>query len=188
MFGFHKETRLTTSRLFLRPPRHGDWASWAAARRTSAGFLRPWEPIWSADHLTKGAFRNRVYWSRKAIRMDKAYPFFLIDAQTGKVIGGATLDNVRRGPAQIATLGYWIAHESSRQGLMAEALTEMLSYAFGPLKLGRIEAAALPENSASCALLSKLNFVEEGQAKSYLKINGDWRDHTLFALLKDDRI
>jgi ribosomal-protein-alanine N-acetyltransferase len=187
MFGFHKEIQLTTQRLLLRPPRRDDWESWAQARRTSAKFLKPWEPVWSADHLTKGAFHNRVYWARRAIKTDRAYPFFLLDVQTEDVVGGVTLDNVRRGPAQIATLGYWIDQKYCRRGLMSEALSEMIAYAFGPLKFGRIEAGALAENDASCALLKKLDFVEEGQARAYLKINGEWRDHTLFALLNKER-
>lgn len=187
VFGFRKETRLTTERLLLRPPRRRDWKNWATVRQRSAEFLTPWEPTWSADHLTKAAFRSRVYWAHRAIRLDRAYPFLLLCPKTEDVIGGVTLDNVRRGVAQTATLGYWIDEHCSGRGLMHEALCEVLTYAFGSLNLGRIEAAALNDNHSSCALLRKLGFSEEGQAFAYLRINGEWKDHVLFALLREDR-
>ena len=62
----------------------------------------------------------------------------------------------------------------------------MLTYAFGPLKLHRVEAACLPTNHASRRVLEKAGFRHEGQARAYLKINGEWADHLLFGLLEDE--
>jgi [ribosomal protein S5]-alanine N-acetyltransferase len=54
------------------------------------------------------------------------------------------------------------------------------------LGLHRLEAACLPHNVASARVLEKAGFVREGRARRYLKINGVWQDHDLFALLQDD--
>lgn len=187
MLGFGGEVRLTTERLLLRPPRRGDFKSWRAARIESSDHLKPWEPVWAADHLTARAFRTRVAWSRRAVRLGRAYPLFLIDPDVGDVIGAVTLDNIRRGPAQTGTIGYWISAQRKREGLMREAIGGILSFAYGEVGLGRIEAGTLPENTASRRLLEKTGFKYEGVAQSYLQINGRWRDHVLYAALRDDR-
>ena len=44
----------------LRPPRGGDFAEWAELRRVSRSFLKPWEPTWPPDDLTRAAFRRRL--------------------------------------------------------------------------------------------------------------------------------
>jgi ribosomal-protein-alanine N-acetyltransferase len=35
-------------------------------------------------------------------------------------------------------------------------------------------------------VLEKSGFELEGQARAYLKINGDWADHLLFGLVEDE--
>jgi ribosomal-protein-alanine N-acetyltransferase len=102
-------------------------------------------------------------------------------------MGAITLDNIRRGPSQSATVGYWIGPEFARQGYMSEALASVVHYAFAALDLSRIEAACLPENAASRGLLERSGFKYEGVAQSYLQINGRWRNHVLYANLRGDR-
>ncbi len=69
---------------------------------------------------------------------------------------------------------------------MSEAVRSLLPFVFETLGLHRLEAACLPENVASQRLLHKLGFQEEGRARGYLRINGRWHDHVLFALLASD--
>ena len=57
---------------------------------------------------------------------------------------------------------------------------------FDELRLHRLEAACLPHNEPSKAVLGKAGFHEEGLARQYLRINGQWADHLLFALLRAD--
>ena len=70
---------------------------------------------------------------------------------------------------------------------MFAAIRAMLPFVFEVLGLHRLEAACIPENEPSRALLLKLGFREEGRARRYLQINGEWRDHILLALLEDER-
>ena len=114
-------------------------------------------------------------------------PLFLERSADGQVLGAITLDNIRRGPAQSATIGYWIGEAYARQGFMTEALAATVHYAFTELDLSRVEAACLPENRASRALLERGNFKYEGVAQSYLQIAGRWRTHVLYANLRSDR-
>jgi len=187
VFGRKREPRIETDRLVLRPPRHGDYRAWAKVRLESRDFLKPWEPSWASDHLTRRAFRHRVHWTGRAIRTERAYPFFIFLKDGGDFIGAVTLDNLRRGPSQSGSVGYWIAETQARNGYMREALTALLEYAFEALTLGRIEAGCLPENKASRGVLEKSGFKYEGVAQAYLQIDGRWRDHVLYAALRRDR-
>ncbi len=179
--------RIETERLTLRPPVHGDFVAWANLRRESATFLQPWEPSWSEDHLTRRAFSNRVYWAQRSARGGAALPMMLMRRADGVLVGAITLDNIRRGPAQAGTLGYWVGAAHARQGYMHEAIRAIVHYAFTDLDLSRVEAACLPENAASRGVLEKCGFKYEGVAQSYLQINGRWRNHVLYANLRSDR-
>jgi [ribosomal protein S5]-alanine N-acetyltransferase len=100
--------------------------------------------------------------------------------------GGIGLSNVRRGVAETASLGYWIGEPYARQRYMSAALPLVLDFAFDRLRLHRVEAACLPTNVPSRALLLRTGFQQEGYARNYLLIDGKWQDHLLFAILRED--
>lgn len=187
MLGRRRPIRLQTERLILRAPTHADYRPWAALRNASMDFLIPWEPTWATDHLSRKSFTNRVYWAKRSIKQTSAFPFFMFLADTQTLVGAITLDNIWRGPAQAATIGYWIGQPFARQGYMREAISAVSDYAFHQLDLSRIQAACLPENNASRGVLEKAGFKYEGVAQSYLQINGRWRNHVLYAALRNDR-
>lgn len=187
MFRRTASSTIETQRIILRLPEMGDHAAWARLRREGESFLRPWEPAWSDDHLTRRAFRNRVYWAWRARDEGRALALFLVRREDARLMGAITLDNIRRGPAQSAQVGYWIGPDFARHGYMTEALTAVVHHAFSTLDLSRIEAACLPENVASRALLDRAGFRHEGVASAYLQIEGRWRDHVLYAHLRSDR-
>ena len=187
MFGLRRRVQIETERLVLRLPQHTDYRAWSDLRRASAEFLIPWEPAWSEDHLSRAAFTNRVQWAARAESQGTALPLFLIRAEDEVLLGAITLDNIRRGPAQAGTLGYWVGAEHARRGYMREAIAGVVAHAFAALDLSRIEAACLPENAPSRGLLETSGFKYEGVAQSYLQINGRWRNHVLYANLRFDR-
>lgn len=187
MLGFRRKVAIDTDRLTLRLPHHADYRQWAALRQISAGFLVPWEPTWSADHLSRKAFTNRVAWAARTHTSGAALPLFLIRRADSALLGAITLDHIRFGPAQSGTLGYWIGEPFARQGYMREAIEATVRHAFTSLNLSRVEAACLPENAASRGVLERSGFKYEGVAQSYLQINGRWRNHVLYANLRHDR-
>jgi ribosomal-protein-alanine N-acetyltransferase len=182
-----RKLRITTDRLLLRLPEHRDFRQWSGLRANSASFLMPWEPTWSTDHLTRRAFATRVRWAIRAAAQGTALPLFLIRQEDDALIGAITLDQIRRGPAQAATIGYWVGQPFARQGYMRETLRAVVNHAFTEMDLSRVEAACLPENAASRGVLERSGFKYEGVAQSYLQINGRWRNHVLYANLRMDR-
>jgi len=172
--------------VFLRLPRSGDYVEWAELRARSRAFLTPWEPTWPADDLTRTAFRRRLRRYQKDVRDGQAYPFFIFSSHSGKLVGGCTLSNVRRGVAQTCSLGYWVGEPHQKRGYTGAAVRALIPFVFDQLKLHRLEAACLPTNEPSRALLTACGFTHEGFARNYLRIDGAWRDHLLFAILSSD--
>jgi ribosomal-protein-alanine N-acetyltransferase len=163
-----------------------DYAAWAELRAMSRTHLTPWEPAWPRDDLSRSAYRRRLrHYSREA-REDLGYAFLILESGRDSLAGGLTLSNVRRGVTQAATLGYWIGVPHIGRGYMTEAGRAAMHHAFDALRLHRIEAAVQPNNTASIRVLERLGFVREGLARRYLKINGVWQDHALYALLAED--
>ena len=178
--------QLDGAQVYLRPPQAGDWRVWAELRAASRAFLEPWEPRWAEGALTRAAFRRRLRRQAREARDDVAYSFFVLRRHDHALVGGVNLSNVQRGVAMSCSVGYWVGKDFARQGLMGDALDAMMPFVFKKLALHRIEAACLPTNLASEGLLRKLGFQREGYARRYLRINGEWQDHLLFALLADD--
>jgi ribosomal-protein-alanine N-acetyltransferase len=179
-------SRLDGPQLYLRTPLSRDWGAWAELREKSRAFLTPWEPTWSPDALSRAAFRRRLRLAATEWIEDSGYAFLVFRRTDDALLGGVNLSNVRRGVAQSANLGYWIGEPYAHQGYMTEALRTLFPFAFERLALHRIEAACLPHNLASRGLLQKVGFREEGYARQYLRINGSWQDHVLYALLRSD--
>jgi [ribosomal protein S5]-alanine N-acetyltransferase len=171
----------------LRTPQATDHAEWAALREQSREFLTPWEPTWPADDLSRSAFRRRIRRYTEDLRTDQSYAFLIFRSADGWLVGGLTLANVRRGVAQAGSLGYWMGLPYVRRGYMTAAVRAVIPFAFGTLRLHRLEAACIPTNTASIRLLENTGFVREGYAREYLCINGIWQDHLLYGRLKDSK-
>jgi ribosomal-protein-alanine N-acetyltransferase len=178
--------RVAGPRTVLRTPERGDFAEWAALRTESKGFLVPFEPSWPSDAVSGGGYRRRLRRYAQDWHGDQGYNFLLYRREDKALLGGVSLSNVRRGVAETASLGYWIGARFARQGYMTEGLRLALGFAFDRLRLYRVEAACLPHNTASRRLLLKSGFREEGYARQYLSIDGQWQDHVLFGLLRED--
>jgi len=172
--------------VYLRPALSRDFEQWRELRACSRAFLKPWEPRWPADDLTRVGFRRRLIRQDRDRLDDQAYTFLLFREDDHALLGGLTLGNIRRGVAQCGTLGYWMGEPFAGQGYMSKGVAAALRHAFNDLRLHRVEAACAPHNDRSRRLLERLGFQHEGFARAYLLIDGAWQDHLLFGLLESD--
>lgn len=177
---------LRSPRLTLRAPTMADHAAWVDLREKSRTFLEPWEPLWPEDDLERAAFRRRLRRYASEVRDGVAYPWFVFASESRDLLGGITLSQVRRGVTQTGTVGYWMGAPHAGKGVMTEAVGLVAGFAFSTLRLRRLEASCLPENTRSIRLLQKVGFTREGLARRYLCIAGEWRDHLLWGLLAGD--
>ena len=74
------------------------------------------------------------------------------------------------------------------KGRMTRAVAATVEFAFTKLRLHRVEAACIPDNAPSIALLQRNGFQREGYARGYLKIDGAWRDHVCSRWSKATRV
>ncbi len=172
--------------VILRHPQLEDYDDWARLRAQSRDFLMPWEPSWARDELTRSAFKRRLRRYGEDRYLGRGYAFLVFREHDERLVGGCNLSNVRRGVAQMASLGYWVGHSYRRQGFISAAVKAACEFAFSELRLHRIEAACIPDNMPSRGLLENAGFTEEGVARGYLKINGEWRDHVTYARIAPD--
>lgn len=177
---------LKGERVFLRLPIASDYREWADLRSRSRAFLEPWEPRWTPDELERTAWRDRLSRYREDYARGSAVSLFIFDNATEQLMGGITLGNIRHGVAQSGHIGYWIGEPYAGKGYMLEALNLLTTFAFDTLRLHRIEAACIPSNTRSIRVLEKAGFQREGLLRSYLRINGIWQDHFLYARIAGD--
>ena len=174
-------------RVRLRRPMAGDFEAWATLRAESRAYLVPWEPSWAPDELSRDSYRRRLRRYAEAEREGAGHMFFIFADGEDKLIGGIQLSNIRQGVAvSSASMGYWMAQRHAGRGYMSDAVNAVVRHAFGRLGLHRVEAACLPSNAASRRVLAKCGFTAEGTARKYLRINGEWQDHLLFAIVAGD--
>jgi ribosomal-protein-alanine N-acetyltransferase len=182
---------LVTDKATLRSPRPEDYEAWLTLRRASRAHLIQWEEDWVEADVSFSAYRRRLRLWERHRRQGAALSLFAFgaeaDAAGGDVlVGGVTLTSIRYGAARSGILGYWIGTPFLRRGYASAAVGELAAHAFGEIGLNRLEAACQRENGASAQLLGKLGFRREGTARSYLRINGAWRDHDIYALTAGD--
>lgn len=120
----------------------------------------------------------------KEKREGSGHVYFIFLRDGGQLAGGITLGHIKRGVAQSGVIGYWMGERFAGQGYMSEAVDVIKRHAFGRLALHRLEAACIPDNERSVRLLKKAGFELEGRLRSYLRINGRWRDHLLFSCVE----
>lgn len=175
---------LSGPRVTLTPPCLVDWREWRAVRGRNRDYLKPFEPAWPDSCLTRGFFARRLKRQREDWTLNLARYFLIRRNDTGVLIGGVNINHLCFGAARHGDLGYWLDEAHQGHGYMAEAIYCVLRYGFDELGLMRMQAACIPENDRSMRLLRRLGFAEEGFARSYIQIDGAWRDHHLFALTR----
>ncbi len=169
----------------LRPLARSDATQWREARRRNVDWLSRWDatvpPGGSTRPTSYPALVRRMHGQA---RQGLTFPFAVdVDGVFG---GQVTVNNVVRGSAQFASIGYWLDQRFAGRGVMPRGVAMVVDHCFGPLRLHRVEVAIRPENSNSLRVVEKLAIPEVGYAPRYLHIDGDWRDHRLYALTAED--
>jgi ribosomal-protein-alanine N-acetyltransferase len=118
---------------------------------------------------------------REDMEAGSAIAWLIFESGRDRLVGGITLGNIRYGVSQSAQIGYWTGERHAGKGYMQDAVATLLDHAFGTMRLHRVEAACIPGNARSIRVLEKAGFEREGLLRSYLRINGIWQDHYIYA-------
>ena len=171
----------------IRPTALDDCEEQFRLRRHNRDHTGPWDPARDESFYTMAGQRLELELDQRAWAAGSAFAFAVLAMdERDRIIGRVALANVVRGPWQNATLGYWIDKDVAGRGHAARAVRLVLEYAFEHVGLHRVQPAIIPRNVASRRVAEKVGFRLEGRALRYLKINGVWEDHDIYALTAED--
>ncbi len=169
----------------IRPLSRRDAGTWARLRRENLEWLSPWEATLPAgEGGLPESYGATIAGLRRRAREGSAMPFVVTWA--GDMVGQVTVNGITRGSALWGSIGYWVARSHAGRGITPTAVALVTDHLFTKAGLHRVEISIRPENIASLRIVEKLGFTEIGLAPGYLHIAGDWRDHRVFQLLRDD--
>ncbi|MEI8231928.1 MAG: GNAT family protein, partial [Actinomycetes bacterium] len=146
-------------------------------------WLRPWEATNPHAPMTFD-FRAQIRSLLRQLETSDALPFVVL--YQGQIVGQLNVANILHGSLSSCVIGYWIAPEVAGLGITPTAVALAMDYMFNVVGLHRVEIDIRPENGASIRVVQKLGLRYEGLKKNYIHINGDWRDHYVFALTIDE--
>jgi [ribosomal protein S5]-alanine N-acetyltransferase len=177
--------RLSHAHVVVRPLQTSDSAVWREVRSRNADWLRPWDATMPPGSSRRaGSYRQVARRLLRLARQGHALPFAIeVD---GRFAGQVTVNNIVRGSAQFASIGYWLGREFAGRGVMPTAVALVVDHCFAEVGLHRIEICIRPENSNSLRVVEKLGIREIGYAPLFLHIDGDWRDHRIFAVTVEE--
>lgn len=177
--------RLADGSVVVRPLRRRDLRVWRKVRERNADWLGPWDatapPQAGGPSPSYGQVFRRL---RRQARRGTTLPFAI--EYEGRFVGQVTVNNVVRGSAQFASIGYWVDQAVAGRGVVPRAVTLVIDHCFSGARLHRVEICIRPENTNSLRVVEKLGLREVGFAPRYLHIDGDWRDHRIYAVTAEE--
>ncbi|MEO2076019.1 MAG: GNAT family protein [Bacillus sp. (in: firmicutes)] len=172
--------------IFLRYLETSDAEELLVIRKENRDFFQAFEPTRDDSHFSYEQQLREIQKAIIEIKNDSSYTYGIFHRESQQLIGRITLSGVVRGPFQNANLGYYLDKKHNGKGYSSEAVRSVLKHAFEELQLHRVQAAVMPRNMASKRILEKAGFKKEGYSPKYLKINGTWEDHEIYAITIED--
>jgi [ribosomal protein S5]-alanine N-acetyltransferase len=149
-------------------------------------FMKPFEPDRAELYFTPEGQRDETARAVADREADRGYAFGIYERGAGALAGRISLSSVIRGAWHNANVGYFVGEEWGGRGFATAAVRDVLRFAFGQGRLHRVQAAVMPRNAASIRVLERNGFRQEGLALRYLKINGVWEDHNVYAITREE--
>lgn len=142
-------------------------------------WLRPWEAT-NPDGPNSFDIKSQIRGLLKQMNQQQGLP--LVIEYQGQIVGQLNVSNIIFGSVGSCILGYWIVPEVAGKSITPTAVALATDYLFNVAGLHRVEICIRPENIASLRVVEKLGFRYEGLKERFIHINGDWRNHFVFAL------
>ncbi|MEW2012386.1 MULTISPECIES: GNAT family N-acetyltransferase [Microbacterium] len=146
-------------------------------------WLRQWEAT-SPDGPISLDMRSGVRRLLQQYRDGTGVPYVM--EYDGEVAGQLNVWGIARGSLSSATIGYWVSERFAGKGITPTSVALATDVCFEDLRLHRMEICIRPENAKSLRVVQKLGFRYEGLRRRYIHIDGEWRDHYAFALVREE--
>jgi RimJ/RimL family protein N-acetyltransferase len=175
-------TTLETTRLRLRHFRDSDLSLFIAYRNDpEVARYQSWEGISELE-------ARALIQEQKEVQPGMPGEWFQIAIElkeTSTLVGDCAL-KIEEHDERQAEIGYTLSRAYQRRGIASEAVSSVLEYAFGTLKLHRVIAIVDCENVASFTLLERLGLRREGHFRQNIWFKGKWGDEYLYAMLQEE--
>lgn len=169
--------------VYVRSIRARDARPLRALLKSNRSWLEKWEatiPGYSEFPPVGDIIRSLL----RLARQNQAAPFVI--EHDGDVVGQVTVSGLSFGSLSSGSIGYWIAEDRAGKGITPTAVALVADWCFTGLGIHRVEICIRPENESSLRIVRKLGMRYEGLRRSYIHIDGDWRDHFCFAVTIDE--
>ena len=140
--------------------------------------LTPWDPARTEEFYTE-EWQKEQLWAQ-VLESSTGRAVRTVLESDGEIVGRLNLTDIVHGPFESGNVGYWLDARFTGRGLMTRAIEALVAHARDEVGLHRLQAATLPHNEASQAVLTRAGFERIGFAPAYLKIAGKWQDHVMF--------
>ncbi|WP_153398293.1 GNAT family N-acetyltransferase [Ornithinicoccus halotolerans] len=170
--------------IVLRGLRRSDRRQWQALRERNGEWLRRWEATYPTGPVRESSFWAARRAAERAAAAGQLVPF-VVEAD-GVLVGQMHLFEVVWGSRWSATAGYWLDRQATGRGIATWALAMAIEHGLLRVGLHRVEVNVRPENTASLAVVRRLQLREEGRRRGLIHVDGDWRDHLSFAVLAEE--
>lgn len=177
---------LTGNKIFIRFFEEADAESLLDLHLRNGELFQKYSPTFDDDFYTLDAKRKYISNSIKQREEDKAYSFGIYLKDNGKLIGNVSLYHIFRGSLQRCLIGYSLDKQYNGRGYTTKAVSLAVEFAFNELKLHRVDAGVMLSNIGSMRVLEKAGFHREGIEQKGVKINGQWEDHQMFAIISNN--
>ena len=177
---------LTGDKIFIRFFEDTDAEALLDLHLRNSEFFQKYSPTFDDDFYTIDSTRKYISDSVKQREEDKAYSFGICLKDNGKLVGDISIFHIFRGSLQKCLIGYSLDKQYNGNGYTTEAVSLIVEFAFNELHLHRVEAGVMLSNIGSMRVLEKSGFHREGIEQKGVKINGQWQDHQIFAIISDN--
>lgn len=154
------------------------------------------EALFACIDSNRARLEGPIPWTRRLVTQEAAKQYLQEAAaltrggqrtdclilEYGNLVGGLSLFRIDD-THKHAELGYWLIEEAEGRGLMFEACTQVLNFAFQRRGLHRISAQLLPDNARSIRLLERLGFLQEACLREQYWYRGEVQDIWVYGLL-----
>ena len=176
---------LTGNKIFIRFFENTDAESLLDLHLRNCELFQKYSPTFDHDFYTLDSKSKHINNSIKQREEDKNYSFGIYLKDNGKLVGDVSLYHISRGALQRCLIGYSLDKQYNGRGYTTEAVSLAVEFAFNELKLHRVDAGVMLRNIGSMRVLEKVGFHREGIEQKGVKINGQWEDHQIFAIISD---
>jgi ribosomal-protein-serine acetyltransferase len=175
---------LTDGLVTLRPHRMGDATALGEAVRESVDTVGRWQD-WCHDGYTDADAEAWIAICQRHWLLGEGHEFLVFDAGSDRLLGGMGVNHLNR-EHRFANLGYWVRGSAQGQGIATRAGRLAVRFAFGSVKVSRVEIVAADENVPSRKTAERIGGKYEGILRNRLVLKGSPVDAAMYSMIPAD--